>query len=253
VSPLPWKSALGATLAVAALLALGTLRLPSAAVWSDLTPGDCAEYCERSADCGELASRDAIQQPLNAWSNLAYLFVGLLAWRRPLRPTAALFALSSFVLAAGSFLFHAAVTREFQWLDMVGTYGVLVAVFAHGLVAAFGLASGAVVAGAVALDALIAIFKWRLDAYVVLPLLLLATAVPITAFVQAGRRSARAAIVPAVLFAAAFLVRQLDVDRIGCQPESLLYQGHALWHLLTAASLGWAFFFFDAAPKRDAT
>jgi len=56
---------------------------------------------------------------------------------------------------------------------------------------------------------------------------------------------------PAVLFAAAFLVRQLDVDHIGCHPESFLYQGHALWHLLTAAALGASFFYFDAGPKGD--
>ncbi len=187
MSPLPWKRALGATLAVAALLALGAARLPSAEVWSDLTPAVCNEYCEHSDRCGPLASRDAIQQPLNSWSNLAYLFVGLLVWRRPLQPTAVLFTVSSAALAAGSFLFHAAVTREFQWLDMVGTYAVLVAVVARGFVVAFGLAETAVVAAAVGIDALSAIFKWR------------------------------------------------------------IFQGHALWHVLTAISLGASFSCFDDA------
>ena len=251
MSSLPWKSASAVTLAVAALLALGTLRLPSAEVWSDLTPGDCDEYCERSTDCGALASRGAIQQPLNAWSNLAYLFVGLLAWRRPLRPTAALFAISSFVLAAGSFGFHASVTREFQWLDMVGTYAVLVAVLARGLVAAFGLAEAAVVAGAVGLDALIAIFKWHLDAFVVIPILFVAISIPLAVFVRARRSRIWPVSVGAALFGIAFAMRQIDVERIGCRPESLFYQGHALWHLLTAASLGLWFFCFDAAPERE--
>jgi hypothetical protein len=73
VPPLPWKRALGATLAIAALVALAAARLPSAEAWSDLTPAVCNEYCERSTHCGPLASRDAIQQPLNAWSNLAFL------------------------------------------------------------------------------------------------------------------------------------------------------------------------------------
>ncbi|RIK99550.1 MAG: hypothetical protein DCC71_20215 [Proteobacteria bacterium] len=240
-APPPWRRAALATLGVAAIVAAGFAALPSADVWSRLTPGDCAEYCEAHTRCGAPSARAAIQQPLNAWSNAAFLFVGLLAWRRPLAPTRALFAVSCALLAAGSFLFHASVTREMQWLDMAGTYAALVAVVARGAVQAFDWPELPVVAAALAADAGFALFKWRIDAHVALPLLLLLASIPIAARVRAGRLSVRLALAPLGLFALAFALRQADVARVLCFPDSLLYQGHALWHVATAASLGVAF------------
>jgi hypothetical protein len=243
-SRLPWRAAVLATLAVAAAAAVALAALPSAALWSRLTPADCAEYCEAHTRCGPLAERAAVQQPANAWSNLAYLCVGALAWRRRPDATRALFAASCAVLGVGSFLFHASVTREMQWLDMVGTYAVLIAVLARASSRAFHLADAPVALAALGAAVLVAIFKWRIDAWIALPLLLAACALPIAAWVRAGRISTRRALVPLGLFAAAFALRQLDVAHVACAPQSLL-QGHALWHLLTAASLGSAFFAFD--------
>ncbi len=252
IAQLPWKRAAIATLAVAAVGALVTAPLRSAELWSGLTPGVCAEYCEASANCGPLASRAAIQQPLNAWSNLAYLFVGVLALRRPLRPSAALFSASCVLLAIGSFLFHAAVTTEFQWLDMVGTYAVLISVVACGCIAAFGVAARSAIGAALAIDLLFAVFKWRINAFLALPALIAALAVPMAFVVKAGRIATVTALLPLLLMGAAFALRQIDVAHIGCFPDSRLYQGHALWHLLTAASLGVAYFCFDAAGAEAA-
>jgi hypothetical protein len=238
--PRPWLSAALATAMVAAATFAALAALPSGAVWSRLTPGDCAEYCEASTRCVALAERAVVQQPVNTWSNLAYLFVGALAWRRRPAPTRALFVASCAALAAGSFLFHATVTREMQWLDMVGTYAVLVAVLARGTSRAFACADARVALAALAAMALIAVFKWSIDAWVALPLLLVACAVPTVAWVRAGHVSARRALAPLGLFAAAFAFRQLDVTRVVCAPEGWL-QGHALWHVGTAASLAAAF------------
>lgn len=59
------------------------------------------------------------------------------------------------------------------------------------------------------------------------------------------RGRAAVALVPLALFVAAFGVRELDVRHIGCDPASVLYQGHALWHLLPAASLWASYRFFE--------
>lgn len=247
--PPPWSRAALGTAAVGLLAGVVLAGLPSALAWSGLTPGECAEYCEARTRCGPLAERAAVQQPLNAWSNLGFLFVGMLALRRPVSALATLFAVSCALLAAGSFLFHATITREMQWLDMVGTYAAIVAVIARGAVAAFGVRPAVAIAAALVADLLFAIFKWSIPATVALPLLLGVLAVPIARVTREGRRSLRAALLPAILMAVAFLFRQLDVAGIGCLPESRLYQGHALWHLLTAASLGAGFFFFEHAPE----
>lgn len=248
MNPPAWRLAALATLLVGGAAALALAGVESGAAWASLAPADCAEYCEASHRCGPPATRAAVQQPLNSWSNLAFLFVGGLALRRPREPLSILFALSCAVLAVGSFLFHATVTREMQWLDMVGTYAVLVAVAARGAAVSFELAVAPVLAVALVADALFAIFKWSISANVALPLLMVAASIPITRRVMLGEGSVRGALVPVGLFALALALRQLDVAHVACDPEGL-YQGHALWHLLTAASLGLWFFFFDAAPE----
>ncbi len=244
---LSWSRAALVTLAVAGFGAALSTQLGSAEVWSGLTPGVCTEYCEANTDCGPPASRAAIQQPLNAWSNLAYLFVGILALRRPLRVSALLFSASCAVLAVGSFLFHATVTTEFQWLDMVGTYAVLVAVVARGAIAAFGVTERIAIAAAIVADLCFAVFKWQINAFVALPALIVAASVPMVIVVKAGRVGASVALLPLLLMGAAFLFRQIDVAHIGCWPDSRVFQGHAMWHLLTAASLGATYFSFEFA------
>jgi hypothetical protein len=232
--------------AVVALGFAGFLAMqPEAGAWSGLTLGDCTEYCEGSHRCGSLDSRPVVQQPLNAWSNLAYVFVGALALARPFTLGAGLFAASTLLLGAGSFLFHASITREMQWLDMVGTYCALVALLACGVHRVWRTAWSLLLPASLGLDLLIARYKWHLEATVAIPILLVAIAVPTTRAVRTGSGRATVALVPLALFLVAFGVRELDVRHIGCDPASVLYQGHTLWHLLTAASLGASYRFFE--------
>lgn len=246
-APLPWLAALLGTLALVAAGALWLSAHPTGAVWAGLTPADCAEYCEGHTRCGPLETRPAVQQPLNSWSNAAFAFVGLLALRTRPRSLALLFAGSAVLLGIGSFWFHASVTREGQWLDMVGTYASVVAVAALGL-ERLGVRARTALALALGLDVLLAVFKWQLSGHVVLPLLVVAASVPIALAVRAGRGSARAALAPLALLVVAVLLREADVRRVLCWPESALFQGHAVWHLLCAASLGAAWQFLAGLP-----
>lgn len=108
--------------------------------------------------------------------------------------------------------------------------------------------AGLAIAAALIADLLFAVFKWSIPSSVALPLLIVVASVPVVRMTVRGRRSARAALLPGSLMMLALLFRQLDVAGIWCLPESRLHQGHALWHLLTAASLGAMYFFFEDAP-----
>lgn len=248
--------ALLATALVGAGFAAWLLGLPSAEAWAGLTPGDCPEYCEASDRCGAPATRSAVQQPANTWSNLAYVFVGV--WALAARPSAlgAVFAFSCLWLGVGSLLFHASVTREHQWLDVTGMYVALGAVAARALHDAFRLRASRTIAAWAIVSGLLAVFKWRIDTTLAMVALGLVVGAGAVRRVRAGRLGTGAALLPLALIAVGYGVRALDVSRAVCDPASLL-QGHALWHALAAASLLTAWWNFDAdagdharTPKR---
>lgn len=239
------------TTAIAVVGALVLSPYPSAEVWGRLTPGDCAEYCEASAHCGALARRAVIQQPANSWSNLAFVLVGFVALFRRLTPRSVTFALACCVLGIGSFLFHATVTRELQWLDVVGMYVALGAVAARGLHDAWGLRWSRVLPAYLGWSSLLTIFKWQLDTTIAMVALGFVVAWAMARRMRAGAGSLAAALLPLGLIGIGYGVRALDVSRAWCDPASWL-QGHALWHLLSAASLYTAWRFFDASGKASA-
>lgn len=241
--------ALLATAVCAALLAGLFHYAPSAQMWANLTPGNCPEYCERFTNCElPLHQRPAIQQPLNSWSNLGFVFVGFLAALPRPHPGSLLFGLSCVVLGIGSFLFHASVTYELQWLDVVGMYFVEVSILAWAVHCTWGTPYRRLLPVVVAADLLLAAFKWQLSTTLVLTLLGACIAMFMSKHVRRGRRSLRAAWLPGVLFAIAYVVRGLDVQKVLCTPDSLLFQGHALWHLLCAAAVWKGFQFFTLPP-----
>ncbi|WP_332367564.1 hypothetical protein [Spirosoma telluris] len=57
------------------------------------------------------------------------------------------------------------------------------------------------------------------------------------------KRSGLLAIASLVLMVVAVRFRTLDVQKIGCDPHSLI-QGHSIWHLLTALSSVCSYSFF---------
>lgn len=214
-------------------------------------PPACDEYCEASLQCGPLAERGLVQQPANAWSSLAFVAVGLWALGRRPEPTRWLFVAASCLLGGASFLFHATLTRDAQWLDMVGTYTLVISVAARGAVVAFGRSESIVTVLALALAALLAIFKWSIASWLALPALCLLATVPAAALARAKRVGRLRAMLPAGLAVSALAFRQLDVSRALCWPNSL-FQAHAVWHLLNAAAALSAFQLFEPQPPAAA-
>ena len=256
---LPPLIALVATVLLAVTIALA-IGSASAASWADMPlskAGLTAEYCEANH------FESFIRQPINAWSNLIYFFlgvwvivVGLQDLRRP-TPKNALQAFPAMTvwmglmligLCFGSFFFHASVTRLGQHWDMGFTYAVAVALVAMGgyrwsLLLGKPATSmlrwlwlGAAVMGA----ALMTIFKWWINGGVALPaLMLLGLALALGVYLRRraymnGRLLAGGVL--ALLLAGVF--RSLDVAKIACDPDEWL-QLHALWHVCTGLAAFW--------------
>jgi predicted membrane channel-forming protein YqfA (hemolysin III family) len=65
-----------------------------------------------------------------------------------------------------------------------------------------------------------------------------------------SQRSPLLLILSFVLLAIAIQVRTLDVAKVNCDPLSI-WQGHALWHFLTATSSLCMYFYFRRVKKLD--
>ena len=202
----------------------------------------------------------------NTWSNLAYVLVGFYAFAlarwdrsRAARPEdgylvrtpalSVLFGLACCALGAGSGLFHASLTRLGQQLDVAAMYPPMLVIIAVSVGRRWPdcdwLRSGSrrptwplaavVVAGA---SWLLFRYKWSMSSLAVLStLILLVTGLSVWDRRRLGRRlDGRWLLLSAAALAAAIICRQLDVAGRFSGPDAW-YQGHALWHVLTAASL----------------
>jgi len=211
------------------------------AIWAGLAPADCLEYCEGSHRCGAPAERPPIQQPANTASNLAYLFVGLAVGLRRRDLAGGAFAAAMALLCVGSGFFHASMTRAGQWLDVAAMYVSLNALVGFALDAAGVAAFARTLPAFLALDALLAAFKWSLPTT---PILALQGAVVLAVLARGARRGAlpwARAVAPTAVFLAGFAIREVDVRHVACDPASVLWQGHAVWHCTSALFLWGSF------------
>jgi len=243
--------------------------LLAAAGWDGRGPWDGWEEGRdlRSPGYAERVHFDrTLRTRANALSNLAYVTVGLyaiglaLADRRRTAPPAnaviaapalsALFGAACVWLGFSSGIFHASLTRAGQRLDVAAMPLPLLAVL---LVAATRVLPGRVGPGAggvatVPLLVLLALvtewamwrWKWSIPGMRVLEGFIVA--VTVTAILEhvllPRRLDARWLALALVLLIVAWICRESDVaGTFPVGPDSWL-QGHAVWHVLTAAALG---------------
>lgn len=187
-----------------------------------------------------------IVEPANTWSNLAYLAVGALLWwlardspSRMLR----LFGPAAAIVGLCSGIYHASYTFVLQVLDFFGMYVFCFLLLTLNLARLGWLAPGALrrrfaqlVVGTTALTVAVDFLGVPIQGIV---LLLIVAIVASELWLQ---RRANPVPLPFFLLAmgligaaAAFSV--LDVTRTWCDPSHPFLQGHAIWHVLSAASL----------------
>lgn len=212
----------------------------------------------------------------NTWSNLAFVVVGFygiaLGWS-DLRARATrmgsgflvshpgmsvLFGVACCGLGFGSGLYHASLTRWGQHLDVASMYPPLLACIAINLGRWFrrtGIGAG-VAAGTLSwlLASLVMVvgfllyrYKWSMSAALVLGSLILAVGAGglLDLLCSRGRMRFRWLAWSTGALVIGVACRQLDVAGRFSGPDTWL-QGHALWHILTALSLGLVYAYYRA-------
>jgi hypothetical protein len=216
--------------------------------WSDYAPATIA-FCERRL-CAWVV------EPSNAWSNAAYVMVGLwILWRRRARPATALTSIgvAAVLLGVGSFSFHATGIRLFEVVDVSGMYLISGLALTFALQRALGWGDGIAVgffAASVLLSGVLMVALGNNG----IAMFALQT---IAAIGMEARLwpSTPAAIAPwmlraVVAFVAALFVWVLDKHGPLCDPDNHVVTGHAVWHVLTAVAI--LFFFHFHERLRDA-
>jgi len=234
-------------------------------VWEGMVVSQSAltvEYCEFNHP------ERFFHQPVNTYSNLIYFFYGMvvfqLGWKdwkaftnreantvRKFPYLSLLLAANFIYLSIGSAFFHSSLTWMGQRMDMNATYGLTLSLIGIGLVQVsvkkelssrmqFGIVGGLLL--------LIASFlplALQISSSILLPSLFLILLVLgiINYFQYPAQRIPVLGGLSFILLAVAIQIRTLDVAKVNCDPMSI-WQGHALWHLLTATSSLCMYFYF---------
>lgn len=259
----PLKFALIFSSAVLALCVAFVLLNPTSSLWQGMQLSESVlkgEYCEHKR------MESFAREPLNTWSNTAFLFLG--AWvigyglsdsKKKGNNLLTQHPVFSFITGAsmvylffGSGFFHASMTRMGQWADMSATYSCMCAVTGIALYKLFQRMIGGknlapVFIGLILLaDILMTVFKWHISANPAMAGFIIVITTSVIAFTVAYRpkQNLLLGVGSMLCIVLAVTLRILDVQKIWCYPDSLIWQGHAAWHVLCALSLFLLYIYF---------
>lgn len=220
--------------------------------WTGWRPATCfpgACFCEAIRP-------GTVRQPANAWSSLAFAFVGFLVLgqaaadrRTPRNPPhnplvsrrsfQLIYVVALALIGFGSAFYHASLTFTGQFFDVFGMYLLATFILTYNVNRLQRLSDHAAIALYTTSNVLLAgllVTVPALRRYLFAALLLAALALEYAIRRRSTVPMDRRLILGAVAsLGIAFGIWVLDITRTACSPASLL-QGHALWHLGGALS-----------------
>jgi hypothetical protein len=227
----------------------------SGITWAGWRPATCMAdgcFCE-AIHAGTIA------QPVNTYTNLAFVLVGLLILNATQRGGESpfmqqraygyTFGGAVVLIGLGSLFYHASLSFVGQWFDVMGMYLLITFMLLYD-VARLRTMNGRrfaliYVLVNIALGLLLVFIpEVRRQVFALLVVLTLALEVIIWRLRRPNIRYAWL-LAAVITFAAAYGIWLLDNSRMLCAPEGLL-QGHAVWHVLSALAAGMVFVYYTS-------
>ncbi len=245
-------------------LALAVFNL-SGYSWRGWAPAYCQPdhcFCE--------ALRDGpVVQPSDTYSNLGFVFVGLLVAmpalvRKPnfrdrvnsMRDTRAypmVFGVSTVLIGLGSIFYHASMTAWGGWFDVTGMFLLASFILLYSLSWLYPLSGRNFALVYIAANIPLALIAATEYGRIVFAALIIA-GIGLEVAIGIRRRSqieTRYFLAAVGSFALAYGIWLLDINGTWCAPYSWL-QGHAIWHLLGAAA-AWLLYLYYRSERTTFT
>lgn len=255
-------SVLSGSTAPTGSLAAGLVAAPAGLTPTQIPPGcpwhELSQYGLPNVNWCEETLCTVVNEPANAWSNLAYVLMAAIMWHlcRPLRAAPLhRFAPAAALVGLVSFVYHATNTYITQVLDFLGMY-----VFCYLLLLLNAERLGWLpqrlarrvlplcVIASTALTAAVAPLGFPIQALIGMLIL---------GIVATELQLRRRRVYPLRYFGLSLLMLTsgavcsvLDVSRRLCDPTNHVLQGHAAWHVLSALSLLFAFLHYRQFDDR---
>ena len=207
----------------------------------------------------------SVRQPLNSWSSLIFVAIGLWASRRafldkrqsprlsaPVRREPAygnLYGFALIVMGMGSWFFHASLTYIGHFVDVAGMYFLGGFLFTYGLSRKLQQNASAFLVVYALLVLPLVLFQWfrpETSRYAFGFLILSALGIEVIFHKSLRNKLFVGALASLAL---GFGIWILDERKLLCWPNSCL-QGHALWHILTGISTQFSYMYYRSEAPR---
>jgi hypothetical protein len=229
--------------------------------WRGLQPATCMPdrcFCER-------VRPGVVRQPVNTWSNLAFVFAGVMVLAmavrdftlvpRPKRanPMRAnwvypvIYGAVTILIGLGSTLYHSSLAFVWQTVDVTSIYLLASFMLLYNLSRMRRMRGGVFVGGYLLANLVMGFVAigWPVARrYIVVLLILAVLACEIVICRKHRPRTDKRFFAAACTsLALAGVSWVLDIGHVFCLPDSLL-QAHALWHVFMAVTIGFIYFYY---------
>lgn len=226
--------------------------------WAGWQPASCMPnrcFCEALHD-------GFVRQPANAFSNLAFVLVGLLLiaiarddWTRGVkdnrmqteRSYPIIFGIAMIVIGVGSFFYHASMTFVSQWFDLMGMYLFTTFALVYTYARLRPIRSPMFLLAYAVMNVMLGYLlivnpEVRRQTFAAVVYAIIALEV-LVLLVERPKIKMRYFFSALITFAVGYAIWIPDEANLNCNPSSLI-QGHAVWHLLAAVAAFLLFLYY---------